>query len=145
MPTSARPSRSRCAFSMLEVVATVVLIGIAAPALLVAVRDATTRRASVQQQVIARWLACEKLEDITADRHSTTRGWTYITTANYPAETTITSFPGYSRSVAITETSNDLSTAGTGYRKVTVSVTYPDAHQGSKTVTLATVFTDYTQ
>jgi type II secretory pathway pseudopilin PulG len=130
---------------MLEIVATIVLIGVAAPALLTAVRDATARRASVQQQVVARWLACEKLEDITADRHSTTRGWTYITAANYAAETSITSFPGYSRTVAITDTDSTLITAGSGYRKVTVTVTYPDARYGTKTLSLATVFTDYTQ
>ncbi|MBY0395088.1 MAG: hypothetical protein K2X91_01295 [Thermoleophilia bacterium] len=130
---------------MLEIVATTVLIGTAAPALLTAVRDATTRRASVQQQVVARWLACEKLDDITADRHSATRGWTYITAGNYPAEPSITGFPAYTRSVAITDTSSDLTTAGNGYRKVTVTVSYSDAQLGARSLQLATVFTDYTQ
>lgn len=144
-----RPSRStplnRRALTLLEVVCAVVIIGIAAPALLTAVRDATVRRASVQQQVVARWLACEKLEDITADRHSATRGWSYIAAGNYPAETTVTGFAGFSRTTAIVETGVDLTTAGTGYRKVTVTVTYPDARDGTKAITLATVLTDYDQ
>jgi type II secretory pathway pseudopilin PulG len=130
---------------MIELVATIVLIGVAAPALLTAVRDATARRASVQQQVVARWLACEKLEDVIADRHSTTRGWSYIVAANYAAEPAVTGFPAYSRSVTILDTASDLATAGTGYRTVTVTVTYPDARDGTKAITLATVLTDYDQ
>src|SRR4051812_2089896 len=97
MPRTTRPSRSRRGLTLLEVVATIVILGIAAPALLMTVRDATVRRASVQQQTVARWLICEKLEDIIADRHSTTRGWTYIAAANYPAETTVNGFTAYSR------------------------------------------------
>lgn len=130
---------------MLEIVATIVLIGTAAPALLTAVRDSTARRASVQQQVVARWLACEKMEDILADRHSSTRGWNYIVSANYPAEATVTGFPGYARSITILNTGSDLVTAGTGYRKVTVDITYTDAREGTKTLSLVTVVTDYSQ
>lgn len=142
-----RPIRAhtRRAVTLLEVVCAVVLIGIAAPALLVAVRDSTVRRASVQQQIVARWLACERLEDVIADRHSTTRGWSYITTGNYPVETTVSGFAGFARSTSIAETGVDLVSAGTGYRKVTVTVTYSDANLGSKAVTIATVLTDYDQ
>lgn len=147
MLRAARPSRSlnRRALTLLEVVCAVVLIGISAPALLTAVRDATVRRASAQQQITARWLACEKLEDITADRHSATRGWSYITSANYPAESTVTGFAAFSRTTTITDTGVDLTTAGTGYRKVTVTVTYPDARLGTRSITIATVLTDYDQ
>lgn len=129
----------------MEVVATLVILGVGLPALLATVRDATVRRASVQQQIVARWLVCEKLEDVIADRHSATRGWSYIAAANYPAEPTVNGFTAYSRATAIVETGPDLVTAGTGYRKVTVTVTYRDAREGSKTVSVAAVLTDYDQ
>ncbi len=138
-------SLDRRALTLLEVVCAVVIIGIAAPALLTAVRDATVRRASAQQQITARWLACEKLEDITADRHSATRGWSYIASGNYPAEPSVTGFTAFSRTTTIVETGVDLTTAGTGYRKVTVTVTYPDAHLGTKSISIASVLTDYDQ
>ena len=144
MPPRALPSRRR-AFTLLEVVATLVILGVGLPALIAAVRDATVRRASVQQQVVARWLACEKLEDVTADRHSATRGWSWITAANYPAEPTVNGFTAFARSTAITETGPDLVAAGTGYRTVTVTVTYRDVRDGAKTLSIATVLTDYDQ
>jgi prepilin-type N-terminal cleavage/methylation domain-containing protein len=142
-----RPSRrhARRALTLLEVVATLVILGIAAPALLMAVRDATVRRASVQQQTVARWLICEKLEDITADRHSATRGWNYIAVGNYPDEATVNGFTAYSRTTAITETDFDLVTPGTGYRTVTVTVIYNDARDGARSISISTVFADYTQ
>lgn len=145
MPVRTTRATSRRALTLLEVVCAVVLIGIAAPAMLIAVRDATVRRASVQQQIVARWLAAEKLEDIMADRHSASRGWTYIISGNYPAEATITGFTGFSRTTTIADTAVDLVTVGTGYRKVTVTVSYPDTRLGTRSVTLATVLTDYDQ
>ena len=129
----------------MEVVATLVILGVGLPALLAAARDATVRRASVQQQIVARWLACEKLEDVIADRHSSTRGWSYITSANYPVEDTVNGFTAFARTTTIGETGPDLATAGAGYRTVTVTVTYRDARDGSKSITLATVLTDYDQ
>ncbi len=129
----------------MEVVATIVVIGLAAPALLIAVRDATVRRASNQQQIIARWLVCEKLEDVVADRHSATRGWSYIATANYPAEATVNGFVAFARTTTITETGSDLASPGNGYRTVTVTVTYRDAREGTKSIAIATVLTDYDQ
>jgi len=145
MPAHAHPSRSSRAFTLLEVVATLVILGVGLPALLATVRDATVRRASVQQQIVARWLACEKLEDVIADRHSATRGWSYVAAANYPAEATVNGFTAYARATAVAETGPDLVTAGTGYRKVTVTVTYRDAREGTKSVSIATVLTDYDQ
>ncbi|HYD00238.1 MAG TPA: prepilin-type N-terminal cleavage/methylation domain-containing protein [Phycisphaerales bacterium] len=145
MITAAHPTRPRRAFTLMEVVATLVILGVGLPALITAVREATVRRASVQQQIVARWLVCEKLEDITADRHSSTRGWSYIASANYPAEAAVNGFTTFARTVAITETGPDLVSAGTGYRTVTVTVTYRDARDGAKALSIATVLTDYDQ
>lgn len=136
---------TRRALTLLEVICAVIIVGVASPALLTAVRDATVRRASAQQQITARWLACEKLEDITADRHSASRGWAYIASVNYPDEPTVDGFTAFSRATTIAETGVDLSSAGTGYRRVTVTVTYVDAALGAKSFTIATVLTDYDQ
>lgn len=136
--------RTRRAMTLMEVVAAVVLIGVAAPPLLMAVRDATVMRASNQKEIVARWLVSEKLEDIIADRHSSTRGWAYVTGSNYPAETTLTGFAGFSRSVTVAETGVDLVSAGTGYKTVTVTVSWSDPRYGNKSLAIATVVTDYT-
>ena len=61
-----------------------------------------------------------------ADRASIPRGYSYVVNANYAAEPSVTSFPGFSRSVSITETARDLTSAGTGYKTVVVTVSDAD-------------------
>ena len=92
----------------------------------------------------ARWLATEKLEDIIADRHSTTRGYAYLLAGNYAAESSISGFPGFSRAVAFSETASDLSSPGSGYKRVTVTVSWIDAKGTPRSLAIATVLTDYT-
>ena len=92
----------------------------------------------------ARWLAAEKLEDVIADRHSTTRGYSFLSNSNYPAESPITGFAGFSRSVSVSETGVSLTGAGTGYKTVSVTVTFPAANGGTRSFSLATVLTEYT-
>ena len=106
-------------------------------------RLARGQRADPVQVSRARWLATEKLEDIIADRHSGTRGWGYVAASNYPAEPSISGFAGFSRSVSINETDATLSTAGLGYKTVTVSVGFVDGKGASRSYSLATVVTDY--
>ena len=142
--TGKRRLRAARGLTLMEVVAAIVLVGIAAPPLLIAVRDATVRRASGQQMIVARWLVNEKMEDILADRHSTTRGYAYVVNANYAAESPVTGFTGYSRSVSVTETAANLSSAGTGYKTVVVTVSWSDARYGNKSTSVSTVVTDYT-
>lgn len=91
----------------------------------------------------ARWLAVEKLEDVIADRHSATRGYSYLISGNYAVEWTVTGFPAFGRSVAFVQTAADLSTPGAGYKRCTVTVTWTD--QGAaRSLAVATVLTDYT-
>ncbi len=136
-------SHRRHAFSLIDTLAAIVLISVAAPLMLVAIGQSTLRRATATQAITARWLLSEKLESITADRHSTTRGYTYLTTANYPAETPVTGYLNFTRATTITETTADLITPGTGYKTVTVTVTWNDPTAGTRTSTLSTVVTDY--
>ncbi|MCE2925785.1 MAG: hypothetical protein LW822_10125 [Phycisphaeraceae bacterium] len=140
---SAHQRPRRRAFSLIDTLAAIVLISVAAPLMLLAIGQSTLRRATATQAITARWLLSERLESITADRHSTTRGYTYLTTANYPAEAPVAGYPNFTRNTTITETTADLTTPGTGYKTVTVTVTWIDPTAGTRTSTLSTVVTDY--
>ncbi len=119
------------------------MLSVAIPPLLWSVRQAHLQRVGPVMASKARWLAQEKLEDIIADRNSSTRGYTYVVQSNYPAEPTISGFPGFSRSVSLAETNADLTTPGSGYKKVTVTVTWTDASATSRSLAVTTVLTDY--
>jgi len=133
----------RRGFSLVEAIACVLVMSIAVPPMLLAIRDAQARRAGITQASRARWLATERLEDIIADRHSTTRGYTHIQSANYPDETDLPDSPGFARRVAIAETGSDLATPGQGYKRITVEIDWIVPLHGSSTLTLSTVVTDY--
>ena len=117
---------SRRGFTLMESIAAIVILTIAIPPVVWALRQGHVQRIDPVLTSRARWLAAEKLEDVIADRHSTTRGYDYLIAANYPAEGSITGFPGFSRSVTLTETEADLVTAGSGYMQVTVTVSWTD-------------------
>ncbi len=138
---SHRPSP---AFTLIEAIIALVILSVAAPAMFLAVTDAHARRMNPVQDTRARWLAAEKLEDIIADRHSPSRGYGYVISPNYPDESPLAEFPGFSRRVVISETGADLSSAGTGYKTVNVTVTYAGAAGASRAFSLSTVLADYT-
>jgi hypothetical protein len=138
-----RRLHSARAVTLIEAIAAIVVIAVAIPPVMIAVREAAVRRVGPVQAGTARWLAGEKLEDIIADRHSTTRGYTYVIVGNYPAEGTVTGFTSFARSVAISETDATLVGAGTGYKKVTVTVTWTDYRGQARSLALSTVVTNY--
>lgn len=135
---------TRRGFTLIEAIAAIVILSVSVPAMLWAVRTAMLRRVDPIMASRARWLATERLEDVIADRHSPSRGYTYVVNANYAAEASITGFPGFTRSVNIAETAVDLTSTGTGYKTVRVSVGYTDSRGTARTLSLATVITDYT-
>lgn len=135
---------SKRGFTLLEGVAAMVILGIAIPPMLWAVRQAHIHRVSAIKPSRARWLVTEKMEDIIADRHSTTRGYAYLAAANYPNEASIAGFPGYTRSVTFNETKADLVTAGLGYKKTTVTVAWTDTTGTARNIAISTIITDYT-
>jgi Tfp pilus assembly protein PilV len=139
-----RGHSSSRAFTLIEAIVSVVILATAVPGMMLAVREAHRDRASPVLASKARWLATEKLEDIIADRHSTTRGYAYLVNSNYAAESSISGSPGFTRSVAISETAANLVSAGTGFKKVTVTVNWTDARGGARSLAIATVLTDYT-
>ncbi len=120
-----------------------VILGLAVPPMLWAVRVAQETRTDPVLVSRARWLASEKLEDILADNASPSRGYTFLTTANYPAEPAVSGFPTFSRSVAFAETSADLVTPGAGCKTATVTITWRTT-RGQRSFSLATVLTSTT-
>jgi Tfp pilus assembly protein PilV len=128
-------------FTLIEAIMSIVILSISVPAMIYAVRNAHTQRVNPMMASTARWLASEKLEDIIADAHSSTRGYTYVLASNYPAESPVTSFTGYSRSVSVTETGADLASPGTGYKKVVVTVTWTDGTATARSLALTSVVT----
>ncbi len=140
MPSPRRPH----AFTLIEAIIAVTVLSLAVPAMFWAVRDAQAKRADPIVMSRARWLANEKLEDVIADRHSTTRGYAYVVNANYAAESSVTSFPGFTRSVSISETAANLASAGTGYKTITVTVGFLDAKGATRSLALSAVVTSYT-
>lgn len=134
----------RRAFTLVEAIAAIIILAVAVPPMMIAVRDSAVSRADPIMQSRARWLVTERLEDIIADRHSTTRGYTYVTSTNYPSEPSIIGFPGFSRSVSIAETGASLSGAGTGYKTVTITVSWMSPKAGARSLAVSTVITDYT-
>ena len=132
------------AFSLIETIVAIVIMSIAVPAMLWTVREAHINRVNPTLASTARWLAIEKIEDVIADRHSTTRGYTYLIPANYSAENPVAGFAGFSRSVSLNETIADLVTAGAGYMNVTVQLSWTDGEAQVQTLAISTVLTDYT-
>lgn len=134
----------RRAFSLIEAITAIVVLAVAVPGMMWGVRDAQMRRVDPIQTSKARWLAAEKLEDVIADRHSSARGFAYLVNANYPAESALSGYTGFARSVAIAESGANLITgSGTGYKRVTVSITFKDGRNTTRTLSLSTVLTDY--
>lgn len=133
----------RRAFTLIEAIAAIVILSIAIPPLLFSIRAAHRQRVDPVLASTARWLATEKLEDIIADRHSTTRGYDYLIAGNYSAEAQVTGFTNFSRSVSFSEKEADLTTAGTGYMIVTVTVGWTDGGGTARSLSVATVLTEY--
>jgi type II secretory pathway pseudopilin PulG len=141
---SPRPRRcSASAFSLTEAVIAVVILAVATPAMFWAIRDATERRTEPVLLERARWLAAERLEDVIADRFCPSRGYAFITAANYPAEASVAGFTGFSRQTTIAETNSSLITPGTGHKVVTVRVNYTGPRGVTRNFDLAAVVTDF--
>ncbi len=144
------PTR-RAGFTLIETIMAIVILAVAVPPMLWAVTESQRMRMNPMLASKARWLAVERIEDVIADRHSTTaRGYDWIVNSNnYVVENPgdITGYPGFSRSVALLETKADLSTTAPpplGYLTVTVTVGWVDAKGNNMTLDISTVLTDYT-
>lgn len=134
---------SRRGFSLVETIAAVVILAIAVPTLMATLRAAHRQRVTPHHASVARWLAEARLEQVIADRHAEERGWDWIVDGNYPDESGADGRGGFDRTTSIVETGADLATPGAGYKRVTVAVTFMDGGGSTRTLTVATVVTEY--
>lgn len=136
-------TRVRRAFTLIEAIACIVILSVATPSMFWALRESIAKQYDPVLLSRARWLCTERLEDIIADRHSPARGYSYVLTSAYAAESPVTGFAGFGRSVTVSETGANFA-AGTGWKTVTVTVTYSDTRGISRSISLSTVLTRYT-
>lgn len=123
-PRSPSPVRRARGATLLETVFAVLILGISMPPILGFFRQGTLSSIAPERQTAAYFLAMERMEEIIADRHSSTRGFSYLTAAHYPAESLA---GGFTRAATFDDVSPaDLTThqSGSGYRLITVTVQY---------------------
>ncbi|MHC4415052.1 MAG: type IV pilus modification PilV family protein [Planctomycetota bacterium] len=138
----------RHGFTLIETVAAIVILALAVPPMLWAVREAQHKRANPMMASRARWLAIERLEDVIADRHSGDGLLGYDNLAG-SSETPITGFPAFDRTVTINKhgpwdnVGKAWSGVGTDYATVTVDIDWTDADGNAQTLSISTVLTKY--
>ncbi|TVQ54206.1 MAG: prepilin-type N-terminal cleavage/methylation domain-containing protein [Phycisphaerales bacterium] len=135
--------KSSHGFTLIETIIAIVILAIAVPPLLLAVQSAHQDRVTPVQMSTARWLAVEKMEDVIADRNSAARGYDWVETSRYPEQASVPGFAGYGRTVEINETGPDLTSPGTGYKVVTVRVSWSDINGTPREYALTTVLAEY--
>lgn len=120
----------------------IVILAIALPPLIDAFADASLQTIHPSHASVAAFLATERMEEIVARRYRATDGYAAVTVANYPAETPVSGFARFNRSVSVTLTDAALNTVGSdqGYKKVTVTVTW---NSGADAVVVERVIADF--
>jgi Tfp pilus assembly protein PilV len=129
-----RPAQA--GFTLIEIVLIIVIAGIAILPLSMLFANSSIHSSDARNATLAAELAQAKMEELTADKNSPARGFSYLVTANYPAESPVTAFPGYSRSVSF---GPDSTYDSVTFRTVNVTVTCTNIPP----VTLTTWFTNY--
>ncbi len=123
-------------FTLVEIVLIIVIAGIAILPLSMLFANSSIHSSDARNATLAAQLAQAKMEELTADKNSPARGFSYLVTGNYPAESPVTAFAGYSRSVSF---STDSTYDGVTFRTVNVTVTCANI----PAVTVTTWFTSY--
>lgn len=130
-------------FTLVEAIGAILVLSVAVPALLLSAGEAQGGRASAALACRARWLATEKLEEVIADRHSSVRGYGYVSELNYPDEPSVRGFSKFARAVSVVQTGPDLRTPGTGFSVVMVTVSWTDGRGRARSLELSTVLTNF--
>ena len=129
-------------YTLVELVLVVVVAGLALPPLLGVFAQTGLASARPDLHTVAISLAREKMEILAADKFNPARGYAYLVSGNYPAESPVSGFL-FSRTVAFTDVaSSNLSSsqAGSGFRKAVVTVSWQG---GAASVELNGIFTDH--
>ena len=123
-------------FTLPEVVLILVIAAVAVLPLGMLFANSSIRSSEARNATVMAQLAQAKMEEIAADKSSSSRGFSYLTAANYPAENPVAAFTGYSRSVAFAP---DSVYDGVTFRTVSVTVAFASV----PSVTLTTWFTNF--
>lgn len=123
-------------FTLPEVVLILVIAAVAVLPLGMLFANSSIRSSEARNATVMAQLAQAKMEEIAADKSSTSRGFSYLIAANYPAENPVAAFSGYSRSVAFAP---DSVYDGVTFRTVSVTVAFASV----PSVTLTTWFTNF--
>jgi len=123
-------------FTLIEMVLIIVIAAIAILPLSMLFANSSIHSSDARNATLAAELAQAKMEELTADKNSPARGFSYLVTGNYPAESPVAAFPGYSRSVSFAA---DSTYDGVTFRTVNVTVTCANI----PAVTVTTWFTSY--
>ena len=111
-------------FTLIEFVLMIAVLAIAATPILNFFAEMGPRSVASEMHGIAHLLAIDRAEQILADRHSPSRGLSYVL-SGYSSDTPVA---GYSRSVTLREISEldlESSASGTGFYECKVTVAYP--------------------
>ena len=108
------PGKGERGFTLIEIVLVIVFSSIVFLAAINMMSESLTSSFSTETVISATGLANEKMERILADKKSL--GYSHIVAGNYPAESEISGYSGFGRSVTIT--------TYTDYKKVEVVVTH---------------------
>lgn len=123
-------------FTLPEVVLVLVIAAVAVLPLGMLFANSSIRSGEAHNATVMAELAEAKMEEIAADKNSPSRGFSYLVGSNYPAESPVAAFPGYSRSVSFAP---DSVYDGVTFRTVSVTVAFSSVPP----VTLTTWFTNY--
>ncbi len=123
-------------FTLIEVVLIIMIAAVAVLPLSMLFADTSIRSGDARNASVAAQLAQAKMEEIAADKASPTRGLSYLVSANYPPESPVTAFSGYSRSVTI---ASDSTYDSVVFRALSVTVTCANIPP----ITVTTWFTGY--
>ena len=123
-------------FTLPEVILILVIAAVAVLPLGMLFANSSIRSGEARNATVMAQLAQAKMEEIAADKSSSSRGFSYLIAANYPAENPVAAFPGYSRSVAFAP---DSVYDAVTFRTVSVTVAFASV----PSVTLTTWFTNF--
>jgi len=130
------------AMTIVEVVTAIVILSVGLPPLIQAFADSSNQSHLPVNSTIASFLATERMEQIVARRYQNNAGYDALIAANFPAESPVTGFPRFTRTVTISEVTSSLAASGSaeGYRKVRVTVTW---QPGNKSMSIERVFANF--
>lgn len=129
-------------FTLVESVMAMVVLSIGLWGGLATFTNATASSINSDSQVLGSQLAAQALEEVFIDKNE--NGYNSIVSENYPSATLSAPYTAYTKSVAINEVDPaDMQTsqAGSGYKRVDVTITWGDAY--AENVTVSTVFSNY--